>query len=191
MPEVLEVGANRLGDSGVLDLDRHAATVVGQRGEVDLADRGGADRLLVELAEDLARGSVSRSRSMTFFMSLKGTTGAESRSSASLACSRSVTSGGSEPLSRKEATWPTFIAAPFIWPSTSTICSAALIWRRSAAARRPSWSRVRFATLVAPDLAASEPASRPSLRGPATRPLGIDLSWSCHGVQSRDGPPRP
>ena len=35
----------------------------------------------------------------------------------------------------KEATWPTFIAAPFIWPSTSKICSAASIWRRTAASR--------------------------------------------------------
>ncbi len=49
----------------------------------------------------------------------------------------------------KEATCPTFIAAPFIWPSTSKIWSAASIWRRSAASRRPSSERPRFAALVA------------------------------------------
>ena len=49
----------------------------------------------------------------------------------------------------KEATCPTFIAAPFICPSTSKIWSAASICRRSAAARRPSSERPRFAALVA------------------------------------------
>ena len=62
---------------------------------------------------------------------------------------RSWNSGGNAPVSMKDATWPTFIAAPFIWPSTSKICSAASIWRRSAAARRASSPRVRFAALVA------------------------------------------
>ena len=48
-----------------------------------------------------------------------------------------------------DATWPTFIAAPFIWPSTSKICSAASIWRRAAAACRASSPRVRLAAFVA------------------------------------------
>jgi hypothetical protein len=48
-----------------------------------------------------------------------------------------------------EATCPTFMAAPFIWPSTSKICSAASTWRRAAAAWRPSSPRVRLAALVA------------------------------------------
>ncbi len=38
---------------GILDLDGHAAAV-GQGGAVDLADRGGGDRFLVELLEDVA-----------------------------------------------------------------------------------------------------------------------------------------
>src|SRR5918999_759508 len=41
------------------------------------------------------------------------------------------------------------MAAPFICPSTSKICSAASIWRRAAASRRPSSSRGRLAALVA------------------------------------------
>ena len=82
-------------------------------------------------------------------MSSNDTFGAESRSAASFAWKRSCTSGGSAPVSMNEVTWPTFIAAPFIWPSTSTICSAASIWRFSAAARRPSSSRVRLAAFVA------------------------------------------
>src|SRR5437588_311572 len=44
-----------------------------------------------------------------------------------------------------EATCPTFIAAPFIWPSTSTICSAASIWRRSRALRLASSERTTSA----------------------------------------------
>ena len=51
-PEVLHVGADGAGDARVLDLDRDVAPVV-QRGAVDLADRGGGDRLLVEVGEDL------------------------------------------------------------------------------------------------------------------------------------------
>ena len=51
-PQVLHVGAHRGGDARVLDLDRHLAAVV-QPGAVHLADRGGRDRLLVELVEHL------------------------------------------------------------------------------------------------------------------------------------------
>ena len=63
-------------------------------------------------------------------MSLKGTCGAESRSSASFAWMRSWDSSGNAPVSMNDATWPTFIAAPFMFPSTSRICSAASAWRR-------------------------------------------------------------
>ena len=86
---------------------------------------------------------------MTLRISSNGTRGAESRSSASLAWMCSWNSGGNAPVSMNDATWPTFMAAPFIWPSTSKIWSAASIWRRSAAARRPSSERARLAALVA------------------------------------------
>ena len=51
-PEVLHVGPDRGGDARVLDLDRDLAAVVQPRA-VDLADRGGGDRLGVELGEVL------------------------------------------------------------------------------------------------------------------------------------------
>jgi len=50
--KVLQVGAHRAGDAGVLHLDCHLAAVV-ERGFVDLADRGGGDRLLLEGLEDV------------------------------------------------------------------------------------------------------------------------------------------
>ena len=89
------------------------------------------------------------SSSTTLRIRSKGTRGAASRSSASLAWTRSWNSGGNAPVSMNEATWPTFIAAPFICPRTSKICSAASTWRRSAAARRPSFERPRFVAFVA------------------------------------------
>ena len=77
------------------------------------------------------------------------TRGAASRSSASLAWMRSWNSGGKAPVSMNEATCPTFMAAPFIWPSTSKICSAASICLRPAASARASSPRVTLAALVA------------------------------------------
>jgi len=56
---------------------------------------------------------------------------------------RSWNSGGKAPVSTNEATWPTFIAAPFMFPRTSKICSAASSWRRSEAERLPSSERAR------------------------------------------------
>ncbi len=82
-------------------------------------------------------------------MSLKATCGAESRSSASFAWMRSWDSSGKAPVSMNDATWPTFIAAPFMFPSTSRICSAASAWRRAAASRRAVLARVRLAAFVA------------------------------------------
>src|SRR5215210_345545 len=52
-PQVLHVGPLRLGDPRVLNLDRDLAAVVQARA-VDLADRGGGDRRLVELGERVA-----------------------------------------------------------------------------------------------------------------------------------------
>ena len=47
-----------------------------------------------------------------------------------------------------EASWPIFIAAPFIVPSVSTIRSAASRWRRSSASAASSFERARFAARV-------------------------------------------
>src|SRR4028118_1550286 len=72
---------------------------------------------------------------MTFFMSLKPTLGAASRSSASLAWNSSRNSSGTRPTSRNDMTWPSFIAAPFIVPRAATISSAVSRWRGARPAR--------------------------------------------------------
>src|SRR3954454_18147919 len=112
---------------------------------------------------------------------------------------RSWNSGGKAPVSTKEATWPTFIAAPFMFPSTSKICSAASSWRRSAAAFLPSSSRVRSAARPAYERAAWPPARRPTLAARRMRPFGIESSvipqlygWASDAVrdlQRRGGRP--
>ncbi len=51
--EVAEVGLDRLGDAGVLELDRDLVAVERDRA-VDLADRGGGERLLLEGLEVVA-----------------------------------------------------------------------------------------------------------------------------------------
>ena len=53
MREVAEVGLDRLGDAGVLELDRDLVAVERDRA-VDLADRGGGERLLLEGLEVVA-----------------------------------------------------------------------------------------------------------------------------------------
>ena len=115
---------------------------------VDLADRGGRDRLLVELGSNTSSSGSSSSSSITLRISLKVTVGAASRSAASLRWNSSRYSSGTRPTSRNDITWPSFIAAPFIVPSAVTICSAASTWRRSSAALRPSFVRVTLAARV-------------------------------------------
>ena len=48
----------------------------------------------------------------------------------------------------KEASWPIFIAAPFIVPSVSTIRSAASRWRLSSCSCARSFVRAMLAALV-------------------------------------------
>ena len=90
----------------------------------------------------------SNSCSMTLRMSSKRTLGAASRSSPSLRWNSSRYSSGTSPTSRNDITWPSFMAAPFIVPSTVTICSAASRWRFSSALDAPSSERATLATCV-------------------------------------------
>ena len=146
-------------DARVLDLDRDLAPVV-QRRAVDLADRGGRDRLLVEASRRPRRAARPSSDSITLRMSAKRTFGAASRSSPSLRWNSSRYSSGTRPTSRNESTWPSFIAAPFIVPSAVTICSAASRWRRSSASRLPCSPRRQVRRLraeLARALAGGEP----------------------------------
>ena len=128
------------GDARVLDLDRDVAPVVQPRA-VDLADRGGGDRLARRTRRTTSSSGSSSSDSITLRMSVKRTFGAASRSSPSLRWNSSRCSSGTSPTSRKLITCPSFIAAPFIVPSAATICSAASRWRRSSAACLPSSER--------------------------------------------------
>ena len=158
--EVLQVGADRRRDARVLDLDGDLAAVV-QRRAVDLADRGGGDRLGVELGEDLLERLVAAPLRSPCASPRRRPVGAASRSSASLRWNSSRYSSSTKPTSRNESTWPSFIAAPFIVPRTATICSAVSTWRRASASWLASSPRATFAARVARRSAACLAARRP------------------------------
>jgi hypothetical protein len=101
--------------------------------------------------------------STTLRMSLKPTFGAASRSFASFFWNSSRWSSGTRPTSRNDSTCPSFIAAPFMVPSTSTICSAVSTWRFSSAAVDASSERTTFTVFVPACFAADEAAARPTL----------------------------
>ena len=171
-PEVLHVGPDGLGDARVLHLDRDLAAVVQPRA-VDLADRGGGDRLLVE-ARRTSRRAARRARTRSPCACRRSApSGAASRSSPSLRWNSSRYSSGTRPTSRNDSTWPSFIAAPFIVPSAVTICSAASMWRRSSAACLPCSSRVRLAACV-PSWRVPWPAARRAIARGARDARGRD-----------------
>ena len=87
----------------------------------------------------------------------------------------------------KLSTWPTFIAAPFMPPSTRTICLAVSTWRRSEATCAFSSERVRLAARVPVCLTAELAAAPPTLASRETRLLGS--FWSAMVLGRR--PPRP
>ena len=117
-------------------------------------------------------------------MSAKRTFGAASRSSPSLRWNSSRYSSGTSPTSRKESTWPSFMAAPFIVPSAATICSAASRWRRSSAAWLPRSSRVRFAAWVPSRRVPWPAASRATRAVRAIRDVGMrSLAMAAEGCQ--------
>ena len=91
---------------------------------------------------------------------------------ASLAWNSSRYSSGTRPRSRNESIWPTFIAAPFIPPSTVTICSAVSIWRRSSALSERSCERTTLAAFVPVCRTATPAAVRPMRASRWTRPVG-------------------
>ena len=180
-PQVLHVRPHGRGDARVLHLDRHLAPVVQARA-VDLADRGGGDRLLVELG-DVSRSGSSSSDSITLRMSAKRTFGAASRSSPSLRWNSSRCSSGTSPTSRKLITCPSFIAAPFIVPSAVTICSAASMCRRSSAA-----------SLAPPRSARGWPRACPGAARPGRRPgstparCGRAARWEIRSLATTEWP---
>ena len=104
---------------------------------------------------------------------MKETVGAASRSLASSRWNSSRCSSATRPTSRKDITWPSFIAAPFIVPSTATICLAVSSWRRDIAASAASSSRVTLAARVPNCLTASLAASVATVAVRRTREVGI------------------
>jgi hypothetical protein len=122
---------------------------------------------------------------MTFFMSLKETFGAASRSSASLAWNCSRNSSATRPTSRNDITWPSFMAAPFIVPSAATICSAVSSWRCASAFCASSSERVRLAARVPAWRTAWPAASRPTVAERRRREVGIGFLRA-----TRSAPPR-
>ena len=123
------------GDARVLDLDRDVAAVVQPRA-VDLADRGGGDRLGARTPRR-SPPAARRARTRSPCACRRSAPSARRRAAApSLRWNSSRCSSGTSPTSRKLITCPSFIAAPFIVPSAATICSAASRWRRSSAASR-------------------------------------------------------
>ena len=108
-----------------MELDRDLAASVDARA-VDLADRSGGDRLVVEVLEGLRSGSPN-SPSITMRISLTATFGAESRSWRELALGLLAVVGGDEADVQERDHLASFIAAPFIVASTATICSAVSI----------------------------------------------------------------
>ena len=102
---------------------------------------------------------------------LNGSGGTSSRSEASVALNSSRSDSGIALKSIVESTWPTFIAAPRIWPSclTSSVASAAA--RSPVAASACSGERTRLAARV-PAQRADWPATSPPRR--AERPIRVE-----------------
>ncbi len=118
----------------------------------------------------------SRSRSITLRICLNDTVGAASRSFASSRWNSSRYSSGTSPTSRKDITWPSFIAAPFIVPNTDTICLAVSTWRRASAAWLACSPRVTLAARVPNCFTVSVAASFPTVAVRRTLDLGTFFS---------------
>ena len=79
-------------------------------------------------------------------------------------------------MSMNDASWPIFIAAPFISPSVRTIFSAVSRWRASSFSSATSSGRATPAALVPAYRAAWEPIAVPSFAERRIRPFGIFIS---------------
>ena len=174
--EVLQVRPHRRRDPGILDLHRDLAPVLAQPCAVHLADRGRRDAAVSSKASNTVRIRSSRSSSITLRICLKETVGAASRSFASSCWNSSRYSSGTSPTSRKDITWPSFIAAPFIVPSTDTICFAVSTCRRASASWPACSPRVTLAARVPNCLTVSVAASFPTVAVRRTLDVGTFFS---------------
>ncbi len=171
--QVLQVRPHRGRHARVLDLDRHLAPVLVERRAVDLPDRRGRDRLLVEVVEHL------RDRLFEVLLDhlahlLEGDRRAPRR--AAWRARAGTPRGAPRARARRrgsDITCPSFIAAPFIVPSTATICLAVSSWRRASASSAASSPRVTFAARVPNCFTASLAASVATVAVRRTREVGI------------------
>ena len=76
-------------------------------------------------------------------------------------------------MSMNEASWPSFIAAPFICPSVATIARAVSRCRASSRSRAPSSERATEAAFVPAYRVAWTPRAVPSFAERRTLPFGI------------------
>ena len=182
MPALRMSDSSASATPGVLDLHRDRAAVE-QRRPVHLADRGGGERLRLELGEVLVdRLAVLL---LDHLRRPAPTASAAPRCAASRAPpGRSRrTPGGRNSVSMNEASWPIFIAAPFISPSVADhlqrglqvarleLLVGALLRARDA---RPPWCPAYSRRLAAQ-------RACPSFAERRTRPFGIFISSSDTG----------
>src|SRR5687767_13915450 len=80
-----------------------------------------------------------------------------------------------------DASWPIFIAAPFIDPSASTIRSAASRCDLSSVSDASSFDRVRFRARVPAYFAPEAPITDPTLAVRLTLPVGMSPSLGMPG----------
>ena len=151
------------------------AAAVGQLGAVDLADRGGGERLLLDLGEQL----VERLAVVLLLEHLcdllprhRRRVGAELRE---LLLVDLAVLGRRKSVSMKEASWPIFIAAPFICPRAPTIFIAVSRWRCLEPLLAASSERTTLAALVPGVAGALDADAVPSLAERRIRPWGSSI----------------
>ena len=116
-------------------------------------------------------GTPSSSRS-SFSIALNGSGGTSSRSAASVVRNSSRSDSGIAVKSTVERTWPTFIAAPRIWPSCLTSSRAVAAARSPVAASARSSERSVFAARVPAQRRPWPATSPPKRRVRAIREVG-------------------
>ena len=121
-------------DAGVLHLHRDLAAV-GHHGPVHLADRRRRDRHGVPVEEDAARGRRRARRGPPPRPGSGAIGGTSACSVASAACA-----SGGRPSAMKPISWPAFMMAPFMLPSSRATSSAVRMANCSSSGRSASSS---------------------------------------------------
>ena len=143
---IAQVGLDGLRHPGILDLDGHLVAVE-RGGAVHLADRGGGERLLVEVAEHAPeRAAELLAHQLLEIREPHRRDVVAKRGEAALQLVPLVF--GRPSNSTIEIIWPTFIAAPRICPSWSTSCWTSAAVRSLSADAARSGVRTRLAVRI-------------------------------------------